>query len=102
MGNRFLRKRIYISVALWLGNVLLWIVAASIKGVSINEARTISGWFWLSFFAVSALQAIPVWMFLNRRFPERRFGNAALVISLPLLILAGLWIFFLVGGSLTP
>lgn len=100
--NVLLRRRLYPGLFLWLGNLLLWIIISLIKGVDIEEARRISGYFWLLFFGVYLIQAIPFLFFLQGNFKNRTASNLILVALLPFLILVALWMFFLFGGALTP
>jgi len=100
--NFLLRKRLHLSLLIWFGNVLLWVVISIIKGISINEARSPSVMFWILFLSVYTIQALPYWLFLNRNFVDKRVSNIVLMVSMPFMILVRLWVFFLFGGSFSP
>ncbi|MHB0866816.1 MAG: hypothetical protein ACYC6B_00060 [Thermoleophilia bacterium] len=90
--NIFMRERLYISLSIWLGNVVIWTVLT----LFVIEDSLGAGWFWLMFFSAYAIQAIPYWLFLNKNFSDRGRGNLTLVVSMQFLILLGFWILMIV------
>lgn len=55
MGKKiFMRERPYISLLIWFGNVVIWIVLTFF----IIEWSLGPGWFWLLFLSAYAIQAI--------------------------------------------
>lgn len=66
-----MRERLYISLLIWFGNVVIWIVLTFF----IIEWSLAPGWFWLLFLSAYAIQAISYWLFLKQEFQRQREGQ---------------------------
>ncbi|RJQ46400.1 MAG: hypothetical protein C4534_02950 [Gaiellales bacterium] len=94
--NKPLRKRFFISLMIWLGNVLIWSLVVTI----ITRDTFTPGLLLAAIVFTYAFQAIPYWLLLNKHIYCDRYNNALhIVIMLPLIIM-GVWIFIIVMGFL--
>ena len=89
-NNILLRKRLFFSLLIWAGNVLFWSIVASF----VMKNNILPDWFWFLFLLTYAIQAVPYWIYLNKNFRDKRWGNIVLVMSMPLWVLIGFFFFF--------
>jgi len=84
-----LRKRLCVSLLIWAGNVLFWTIVA----IFVMKNNLLPDWFWILFLLTYAIQAVPYWIYLNKNFGDKWWGNIVLVLSMPFMVIIG-FLFF--------